>query len=143
MPMNLLLPTMICAAGMLAAASPARAGQSLPGDEGVPVSGKELQRLVRLCESCHGPGGASSRDDVPAIAGKSAADILSALEQFYYFERHCPDALAIAILTAVFVQGCPFPTSFLSDDEKIIPRGKSRCGSFASSAVVLTASKPT
>ncbi len=91
MPMNLLLPTMICAAGMLAAASPARAGQSLPGDEGVPVSGKELQRLVRLCESCHGPGGASSRDDVPAIAGKSAADILSALEQFYYFERHCPD----------------------------------------------------
>ena len=70
----------------------AQAGEqpSLPGKDLEPVSMEAVQPLVEICEQCHGPGGHSERDDVPAIAGKAAADILAQLERFYYYERHCP-----------------------------------------------------
>ena len=47
--------------------------------------------MATICESCHGLGGRSTRDDVPAIAGKPAEFIMNSLEQFYFSERHCPD----------------------------------------------------
>jgi cytochrome c553 len=52
--------------------------------------GEELQALVEECEACHGPGGVSSEPDVPSLAGREAAYITAAIEQFYYYERHCP-----------------------------------------------------
>jgi cytochrome c553 len=65
--------------------------QGLPGRGMEPVSLDQVQTLVEVCESCHGLGGQTTRFDVPPIAGKPAAFILSSLEQFYYYERHCPD----------------------------------------------------
>ena len=52
--------------------------------------GEDLQALVDECEACHGPGGVSSEPDVPSLAGREAAYIIEAMEQFYYYERHCP-----------------------------------------------------
>jgi sulfide dehydrogenase cytochrome subunit len=49
-----------------------------------------LQDQIAECESCHGPGGISSEADVPSLAGKSVAYLREVLDQFYYFERHCP-----------------------------------------------------
>ena len=65
--------------------------QGLPGTDLEPVTQEQIQPLVSVCESCHGPGGQTTRVDIPPIAGKPAAFILSSLEQFYYYERHCPD----------------------------------------------------
>lgn len=63
---------------------------TLPGKDLEPVSRESVQPLIGVCESCHGAGGNSERAEVPAIAGKPAADIVAALEAFYYYERHCP-----------------------------------------------------
>ena len=54
------------------------------------VAAQDLQKLIAECESCHGPGGVSTEADVPSLAGKSAAYLREVLEQFYYYERHCP-----------------------------------------------------
>jgi len=77
---------------LLVAAQAATAGspQTLAGRDLEPVSQEDVKPLVAVCESCHGPGGHSERDDVPVLAGKPAKEILDALEQFYYYERHCP-----------------------------------------------------
>lgn len=72
------------------AAVPAQDQPSLPGRDLEPVSVEAVMPLVAICEQCHGPGGRSERDDVPALAGKPAAEILAQLEKFYYYERHCP-----------------------------------------------------
>ena len=50
----------------------------------------DLQELIAECESCHGPGGVSTEEDVPSLAGKSPAWLREVLEQFYFYERHCP-----------------------------------------------------
>lgn len=50
----------------------------------------QLQALVEECEACHGPGGASTEDDVPSLAGQSETYLRELLDQFYYYERHCP-----------------------------------------------------
>lgn len=54
------------------------------------ASAQDVQELVSECEACHGPGGVSSEPDVPSLAGKSRAYLREVLEQFYYYERHCP-----------------------------------------------------
>jgi cytochrome c553 len=64
---------------------------SLPGRGMKTVTQEEIEPLTTMCESCHGTGGNSTRQDVPAIAGKPEAFIMASLEQFYYGERHCPD----------------------------------------------------
>lgn len=69
----------------------AQSEPSLPGNDMEPVSQDEVMPLIRVCESCHGSGGQTTRLDVPALAGKKADFILATLEQFYYYERHCPD----------------------------------------------------
>ena len=51
----------------------------------------QIQPLVKFCESCHGSGGQSTRADIPSIAGKQEDYILVSLEQYYYYERSCPD----------------------------------------------------
>lgn len=70
----------------------ARAEESLPSDDMQVVSEKELQFLVGECSACHGKDGVSSSENIPSLAGKSAEEILEAVEQFYFYERHCPDA---------------------------------------------------
>lgn len=55
-----------------------------------PALAQDLQELIAECESCHGPGGVSTEADVPSLAGKSATYLREVLEQFYYYERHCP-----------------------------------------------------
>jgi len=65
--------------------------QSLPGDETQPVSPEYLNQLITLCEDCHGPAGASTREDVPTIAGRPAEQLMAELERFYFYERHCPE----------------------------------------------------
>jgi sulfide dehydrogenase cytochrome subunit len=49
----------------------------------------DVSELVSECEACHGPGGISSEEDVPSLAGKSVNYLREVLEQFYYYERHC------------------------------------------------------
>lgn len=56
----------------------------------VPALGQDLQERIAECEACHGPNGHSTEADVPALAGKSKAYLREVLEQFYYYERHCP-----------------------------------------------------
>jgi len=50
---------------------------------------QEMQVLIEECEACHGLGGISSDDDIPSLAGKKAEDMTAAMEEFYYYERHC------------------------------------------------------
>jgi sulfide dehydrogenase cytochrome subunit len=56
----------------------------------LPAFGQDLKELVAECEACHGPGGVSAQEDVPSLAGKSRAYLREVLEQFYFYERHCP-----------------------------------------------------
>lgn len=65
--------------------------ESLPGDADMPVGSKQFAMLSSLCESCHGPGGASQREDVPSLAGRPADELMAEIERFYFYERHCPD----------------------------------------------------
>lgn len=65
--------------------------ESLPGDGSMPVSAEHFKVLKDVCETCHGPGGASPRDDVPVLAGRPAEELLAEMERFYFYERHCPD----------------------------------------------------
>lgn len=59
-----------------------------PQDQGEPD--RHLQSLIAECEACHGPGGASTETDVPSLAGQSPTYLRELLDQFYYYERHCP-----------------------------------------------------
>lgn len=55
-----------------------------------PVADRDLQDLISECEACHGPGGVSTEEDIPSLAGRSPAWLREVLEQFYFYERHCP-----------------------------------------------------
>ena len=50
---------------------------------------RDLPDLVSECEACHGPGGVSSEQDVPSLAGNSVIYLREMLDQFYNYERHC------------------------------------------------------
>jgi cytochrome c553 len=76
----------------LAMAVSAQAQESLPNDQSQQITEKEVQFLVKECESCHGKNGVSTNDSIPSLAGKSAEYILEAVEKFYFYERHCPNA---------------------------------------------------
>jgi cytochrome c553 len=52
--------------------------------------GQDIPGLIRECESCHGPNGVSKEADIPSLAGKSVKHIQTAIDQFYFYERHCP-----------------------------------------------------
>lgn len=80
----------LLAAGSLFAAclvevETASAQEPAPGQTASP-----LQALIAECEACHGPGGVSSEQDVPSLAGQSTTYLRELLDQFYYYERHCP-----------------------------------------------------
>ena len=77
---------------MLALAITANTDESLPHDQLQDISEKELKFLVGECESCHGSKGVSQNESVPSLAGMSADSILESVEQFYFYERHCPNA---------------------------------------------------
>ncbi|MBT8047289.1 MAG: c-type cytochrome [Xanthomonadales bacterium] len=53
------------------------------------AAARELQGVISECEACHGPGGVSSDEDVPSLAGMGSQELLDSLEQFYFYERHC------------------------------------------------------
>ena len=55
-----------------------------------PKQDAQLQALISECEACHGPDGVSTEADVPSLAGQSATYLRELLNQFYYYERHCP-----------------------------------------------------
>lgn len=56
----------------------------------IPAQDTQLQALISECEACHGPGGESTEADVPSLAGQSATYLRELIDQFYYYERHCP-----------------------------------------------------
>jgi len=49
----------------------------------------EITELVAQCDSCHGPGGASSQSDMPIIGGQSENYILETLKSFQDWGRPC------------------------------------------------------
>jgi sulfide dehydrogenase cytochrome subunit len=53
------------------------------------AAAQDLQTQIQECEACHGPGGASTEDDIPSLAGMDAAELTNSLEEFYFYERHC------------------------------------------------------
>ena len=60
------------------------------GQEPAAADRDVLPLLIKLCESCHGPGGVSTDADIPSLAGQSADRIRESMEAFYFYERHCP-----------------------------------------------------
>jgi len=50
---------------------------------------RDLPEIVSECEACHGPGGISTEEDIPSLAGKSVTYLREMLDQFYNYERHC------------------------------------------------------
>lgn len=54
-----------------------------------PVSGAEADELAALCADCHGPDGVSAHEDVPTIAGQSAAYLKKALRTYQVWGRPC------------------------------------------------------
>lgn len=86
------LTTILVAMLLMLVYLPVRAElESLPGDVNMPVGKKQFELLSGLCESCHGPGGVSQREDVPGLAGRPAEELMGEIERFYFYERHCPD----------------------------------------------------
>jgi sulfide dehydrogenase cytochrome subunit len=49
----------------------------------------EIAELAAQCDSCHGPGGASTQPDMPIIGGQSEAYILDSLKSFQDWGRPC------------------------------------------------------
>lgn len=76
---------------LLCTAANAQLTKSLPDAGAGALSEKEMKYLVGLCEGCHGPGGVSSRTDVPTLASRPAQDLFAEIERFYFYERICPD----------------------------------------------------
>ena len=60
---------------------------SVHGQDPQPI---DVQSRIVECEGCHGPNGNSTRDDVPILAGRPAAEIEEGMAEFYFYERHCP-----------------------------------------------------
>lgn len=56
---------------------------------GLAVGAPDTAALIAECEACHGPGGVSAEDDVPGIAGMDKSELIAAIEEFYFYERHC------------------------------------------------------
>lgn len=52
--------------------------------------GQDIPTLIQECESCHGPNGNSDQPDIPSLAGSSVEHIQASIDQFYFYERHCP-----------------------------------------------------
>ena len=55
----------------------------------ITAAAQNIEEKVAECEACHGPGGVSTEDDVPSLAGKSVTYLREVLDQFYKYERHC------------------------------------------------------
>ncbi len=68
-----------------------QADRSLPQGRSENLPEDRLAELVELCEGCHGPGGVSTREDVPSLAGRPADELFAEIERFYFYERICPD----------------------------------------------------
>jgi len=51
--------------------------------------GQDVQTRIAECEACHGPGGRSTEEDVPSLAGREPDEIQAAMEQFRFYQRHC------------------------------------------------------
>jgi sulfide dehydrogenase cytochrome subunit len=49
----------------------------------------DIAELAAQCDSCHGPGGASSQSDMPIIGGQSKTYILDTLKSFQDWGRPC------------------------------------------------------
>jgi sulfide dehydrogenase cytochrome subunit len=47
------------------------------------------ETLAHDCDGCHGPGGVSTRSDIPSIAGRSQALLEKSLRQFRVMDRPC------------------------------------------------------
>lgn len=84
-------PRVVGAMCFLFFAAPVLASKSLPGNESLVIDEAMVGKLVSQCESCHGPGGRSTREDVPALAGRPAKALVAEMERFYFYERLCPD----------------------------------------------------
>lgn len=65
--------------------------KSLPGNPSVAVTQADMDKLVALCQGCHGPGGNSQRAEVPSLAGRDPDELFAEIERFYFYERRCPD----------------------------------------------------
>lgn len=57
------------------------------------ASAAEFEELTAICESCHGPAGASPYDDVPIIGGQSSEYIRDSLESYQVWGRPCVKSL--------------------------------------------------
>jgi len=64
------------------------AGSALAQD--TQILEQDLSVLIKECESCHGPNGVSTEPDIPSLAGQPAEKIQKSVDQFYFYERHCP-----------------------------------------------------
>jgi len=53
------------------------------------AGGADISELLTLCQDCHGPGGVSSYDDVPTIAGQNASFIEKTLRSYQVWGRPC------------------------------------------------------
>ena len=53
------------------------------------ASAQDTPALIDECEACHGTGGVSTQDDVPALAGRSSEELIAAIEAFSTYQRHC------------------------------------------------------
>jgi sulfide dehydrogenase cytochrome subunit len=51
----------------------------------------DVNKLVEICASCHGKGGASTESDVPIIGGYSAEYLTGSLTAYKKQERPCPE----------------------------------------------------
>jgi len=49
----------------------------------------DIGELLTKCQDCHGPGGVSSHDDVPTIAGQNASFIEKTLRSYQVWGRPC------------------------------------------------------
>ena len=53
------------------------------------AAGADISELLTVCQDCHGPGGVSSYDDVPTIAGQNASFIEKSLRSYQVWGRPC------------------------------------------------------
>ena len=53
------------------------------------AAGADISELLTVCQDCHGPGGVSSYDDVPTIAGQNAPFIEKSLRSYQVWGRPC------------------------------------------------------